>query len=82
MKATTTILMGQGDAGIVEWSDAFKNKERLEIILIDPALNEADEIPCAILTFSTQRETAKAFMEFARKEGPWIFTKYGFKTKL
>jgi molybdate transport system substrate-binding protein len=50
--------------------------------MIDSKLNEVDEIPCAILSFTTQKKTAKMFMEFVKKEGPAVFAKYGFKTKL
>jgi molybdate transport system substrate-binding protein len=82
MKVTAALLIGQGDAGIVEYSDAVKNMAKLEMIMIDPALNEIDEIPCAVLAFTNQKEAAEAFMEFAKKEGPAVFAKYGFKTKL
>jgi molybdate transport system substrate-binding protein len=82
MKVTAALLMGQGDAGIVEYSDAVKNSAKLEMIMIDPSQNSIDEIPCAVLSFSSQKDAAEAFMEFAKTEGPAVFAKYGFKTKL
>ncbi len=82
MKVTAALLMGQGDAGIVEYSDAVKNKAKLEMVMIDPSLNAIDEIPCAVLSFTTQKDAAKAFMEFAKTEGPAVFERYGFKIQL
>ncbi len=80
-KVVATITMGQGDAGIVEYSNSSKNKDKLDIIEIDPAVNITDQIPCASLVYSTQKEQARDFLDFMKDEGPAIFEKHGFKTK-
>ena len=80
-KVVATITMGQGDAGIVEYSNTSKNKDKLDIVEIDPSVNIADEIPCATLVYSTQKEQAKDFLNFMKIEGPAVFDKHGFKTK-
>lgn len=81
-KVVTTILMGQGNAGIVEYSNTYKNLDKLDVVEIDPGVNIIDQIPCATLNFSNQKEQAKDFLEFMKKEGPAVFEKYGFKTKI
>lgn len=81
-KVITTILMGQGNAGIVEYSNTYKNLDKLDVVEIDPAVNIIEQIPCATLNFSNQKEQAKDFLEFIKKEGPAVFEKYGFKTKI
>jgi len=80
-KVVATITMGQGDAGIVEYSNTSKNKDKLDIVEIDPSVNIADEIPCTTLVYSTQKEQARDFLDFIKKEGPAVFDKHGFKTK-
>lgn len=80
-KVVATILMGQGDAGIVEYSNTRNNLDKLDVVEIDPAVNIIDQIPCAMLNFSNQKEQAKDFLAFIEKEGPAVFAKYGFKTK-
>jgi molybdate transport system substrate-binding protein len=80
-KVATTLLMGQGNAGITEYSNYTKDKEKLDLVEIDPAVNEVEEIPCASLTFSNQKEQAKDFLKFMKEEGPAIFAKHGFKVK-
>ncbi|MDD4169829.1 MAG: molybdate ABC transporter substrate-binding protein [Desulfotomaculaceae bacterium] len=80
-KAVAAILMGQGDAGIVEYSNTYKNLEKLEVVEIDPAVNIVDQIPCATLIFTSQKDQAEDFLEFMKTEGPAVFEKYGFKTK-
>ncbi|MBM7865572.1 molybdate ABC transporter substrate-binding protein [Heliobacterium gestii] len=78
-KVSAMIGMGQGDAGIAEYSSVSNQKDKLEVLEIDPAVNVIDEIPCASLTFSTQKEQAKDFLSFMQKEGPGVFKKFGFK---
>ncbi|MZP29811.1 solute-binding protein [Heliobacterium undosum] len=78
-KVPAMIAMGQGDAGIAEYSSIAHDQDRLEVIEIDPAVNVIDEIPCASLTFSNQKERAQDFLEFVQKEGPGVFKKFGFK---
>ena len=80
-KVATILLMGQGNAGITEYSNYTKDKEKLDLIEIDPAVNEVEEIPCASLTFSNQKEQAKDFLKFMKEEGPAVFAKHGFKIK-
>ncbi|WP_134213537.1 molybdate ABC transporter substrate-binding protein [Pelotomaculum propionicicum] len=80
-KVVAAILMGQGNAGIVEYSNTYQNQDKLDLIEIDPAVNIVDQIPCATLTFTTQKEQAKDFLAFMKTEGPAVFAKYGFKTK-
>lgn len=81
MKAAEMLMMGQGNAGITELSMVYKNRDKLDVIEIDPAVNIIEEIPCAMLTFSTQQEQAKDFLKFVEEEGPAIFAQYGFKTE-
>jgi molybdate transport system substrate-binding protein len=80
-KVVAAILMGQGDAGIVEYSNTYKNLEKLDVVEIDPAVNIVDQIPCATLIFTNQIDQAKDFLAFMKTEGPAAFEKYGFKTK-
>lgn len=81
-KVVAAILLGQGDAGIVEYSNTYKNLEKLDVVEIDPAVNIVDQIPCATLNYSNQKDQAKDFLEFMIKEGPAVFEKYGFKIKI
>lgn len=81
-KVVATILMGQGNAGIVEYSNTYKNLDKLDVVEIDPAVNNIEQIPCATLNFSKQKEQSKDFLEFMKTEGPAVFEKYGFKTKI
>lgn len=80
-KITSTLLLGEGNAAITEHAAWAKQKEKLELIEIDPAINEVDEIPIAVLTFSKQKEEATKFAKFVAQEGPAIFEKHGFKTE-
>lgn len=81
-KVVTTILMGQGNAGIVEYSNTYKNLDKLDVVEIDPTVNIIEQIPCAMLNFSNQKEQARDFLEFMKTEGPAVFEKYGFKIKI
>lgn len=81
-KLIAAMLMGQGQAGIVDYHALVNYKDQLQIIEIDPAINEIEELPCAVLTFSTQKETARDFLQFVQVEGPAVFAKHGFKTEL
>ena len=80
-KAAATIAMGQGDAGITEYSNYSKYKDKLELIEIDPAVNYVENIPCAALKYSAQKELAKDFLKFMQEQGPVVFAKYGFKVQ-
>jgi len=81
-KVIATLSMGQGDAGIVEYSNTYQNLDKLDAVEIDPAVNVVDQIPCTMLSYSEQKEQAKDFLEFMKKEGPAVFQKYGFKTQV
>lgn len=80
-KVMAAIKMGQGNAGIVEYSNVLKDKDNVNIVEIDPKINIVDEIPIASLTFAKDKEQAKDFINFVKKEGPQAFEKYGFKIK-
>lgn len=80
-KVIATIMMGQGDAGITEYSNVANNKDNLDLIEIDESVNIVDEIPCASLIYSDNKEETKKFLEFMKNEGPAVFAKHGFKTK-
>lgn len=80
-KVLAVITMGQGNAGIVEYSNTFKDKEKIEVIPIDPKVNEVEQIPVASLVYSTNKELAADFMQYMKENGPAVFEKYGFKTK-
>ncbi|AEG60290.1 molybdate ABC transporter substrate-binding protein [Desulforamulus ruminis] len=80
-KVVTTLTMGQGNAGITEYSNYAKQQDKLDLIEIDPAVNVVEEIPCALLVSSEQKEQAKDFLQFMQQEGPAVFAKHGFKVK-
>lgn len=81
-KVLTALTMGQGNAGIAEYSNVSSNLEKFDLIEIDPSINVIDQFPCALLNESTQKEQAGDFLKFMQEEGPAVFAKYGFKTKL
>ena len=80
-KVLAAIAMGQGNAGIVEYSNTFKDKEKIEVILIDLKINEVEQIPITSLVNSTNKKLAADFMRYVQENGPAVFEKYGFKTK-
>ena len=80
-KVIAAITMGQGNAGIVEYSNTLKAGDKLERIDIDPAWNQTEEIPIATLSSSKQKAAAEDFMQYVKANGPAVFEKYGFKTK-
>ncbi|MEL7568428.1 MAG: molybdate ABC transporter substrate-binding protein [Dehalobacterium sp.] len=80
-KVLAAITMGQGNAGIVEYSNTLKDREKIEVIEIDPQVNIVDQIPIASLIYATNKELTMEFMEYVQKNGPGVFEKYGFKTK-
>ncbi|HBC92433.1 MAG TPA: molybdate ABC transporter substrate-binding protein, partial [Pelotomaculum sp.] len=63
-------------------SNTYKNQEKLDVVEIDSAVNIIDQIPCATLNYSSQKDQARDFLEFLKNEGPAVFEKYGFKTKI
>lgn len=80
-KVLVAITMGQGNAGIVEYSNIFKDREKIEVIEIDSKINEVEQIPIASLVYSTNKELAMDFMKYVQENGPTAFEKYGFKTR-
>ncbi|WP_449241115.1 molybdate ABC transporter substrate-binding protein [Desulfoscipio gibsoniae] len=80
-KVLSTLTMGQGDAGVAEYSNYYKNRDKLDLVEIDPEINPPEEIPCASLTFSENNELAAGFLDFMQENGPEVFAKYGFKTE-
>lgn len=79
-KVLAAITMGQGDAGIVEFSNTVNHGDELTIIEIDPALNVVDEIPIMSLVYSENKESAEEFMQYVEQNGPKVFGAHGFKT--
>ncbi|NMB41201.1 MAG: molybdate ABC transporter substrate-binding protein [Firmicutes bacterium] len=79
-KVLAVIGMGEGNAGLVEYSNAFNNDEGLKIVEIEPAFNEVDKIPIVSLTYSKNKALAEDFMEYVQQNGPTVFETYGFKT--
>ncbi len=77
-KVLAVITMGQGNAGIVEYSNTVNNRDELEIIEIAPEFNEVEEIPIASLVYSNNKDLAADFMEFVLQQGPTVFEAYGY----
>ncbi|WP_141430632.1 molybdate ABC transporter substrate-binding protein [Bacillus sp. 03113] len=80
-KVLSAITMGQGNAGIVEYSNTFNIQDKIEVIEIAPELNEVEAIPIASLAYSTDKKQALDFLKYVEEKGPEVFEKYGFKTK-
>jgi len=80
-KVLVAIEMGQGDAGIVDYNVTFRDRDKVSVIDIDPAVNEVEKIPCTVLSCSSDRAAAAAFLRFAEREGPAFFAKSGFKVE-
>ena len=80
-KVMAAIKMGQGNAGIVEYSNAFKEKDSITMVEIDPQINIIDEIPITSLVFANDKEQANDFLMFVKENGPASFEKYGFNIK-
>ena len=81
-KVAAAISMGTGDAGIVDYSNVSKMRDRLATVDIDPMVNAVEVLPCAVLSCTADKGAAERFMRFAEKRGPAVFEKHGFKTKL
>lgn len=81
-KVVAALSLGQGDAGIVDYSNVAKKLSQFTVIPIDPKVNAVEVLPCAVLSCSIHSDAAMAFLRFAEKEGPAIFAKHGFKTSL
>jgi molybdate transport system substrate-binding protein len=77
-KVLAAIIMGQGNAGIVEYSNTFRDKDNIGVVEIDPAFNEAEQIPIASLVYAANKEQTMDFMLYVQENGPAVFEKYGF----
>ncbi len=76
----TQIGLKQGDAGLI-WEDNGYGAEDIEVITIPEDQNAIDKVPACVLSFTTNKELAQAFVDFlSSKEGKEIFVKHGFKT--
>lgn len=81
-KVILALRMGQGDAGIVDYSNGSKLADSFDMVEIDPKINEIEILPCAILSCSNKVRAAQKFYDFAVKHGAEAFAKYGFKSTL
>lgn len=79
-KVLTAIKMGQGNAGIVEYSNTFQIREEIEVIDIDETVNLIEQIPIATLVYTDDKTLAIDFANYVKENGPEVFKKYGFKT--
>jgi molybdate transport system substrate-binding protein len=75
------LLDGAADV-ILNWrATAFfpENRERLDVLDIDPALARPKELALNLLTFSEHPDLARRFMDLAASErGQAIFRSFGF----
>lgn len=78
-KVVLALKLGQGQVGIVDSSLWQANRDKLELIEIDPAVNNKDGLPCAVLSCSGQIDAARAFRDFAAANGPAAFVAFGFR---
>ncbi len=76
------VAMKAADAGILWDACAEMVEEHVDIVKIDPELNEVAEVTLATLTVSQHPEEARKFMEFvASEEAAAIFEERGFRTE-
>ncbi|NLJ73174.1 MAG: molybdate ABC transporter substrate-binding protein [Syntrophomonadaceae bacterium] len=78
-KVMAAIKIGQANAGIVEYSNSLKDADTVNRIEIDADINVVDEIPIASLTFATNKEEVRDFIDFVGVKGPTTFEEHGFK---
>ncbi|UWG98522.1 molybdate ABC transporter substrate-binding protein [Dehalobacter sp. DCM] len=78
-KVLAAIKMGQGNVGIIEYSNTVKDKEAITVIEIDPKVNAVDQINAASLTYAADKELANDFLQYLQNNGSAVFEKYGFK---
>lgn len=78
-RVLAAVAMGQGSAGIVEYSNTGPYRDELTVIEIDPALNVVDQIPVVSLVYARDPDLAAGFMRFAAENGPAVFEDHGFK---
>ncbi|ACX72937.1 molybdenum ABC transporter, periplasmic molybdate-binding protein [Methanocaldococcus vulcanius M7] len=73
------VIEGDVDAAIVWRADAVENKDKVDIIPIDPKYNVIKTVPIAILKTTKNKENAEKFYNFVLTDGKNIFKKYGFE---
>lgn len=78
-KVLATLMMDEGNAAITEYAGWNKKQDELDMIEIDPEINEVDDLPVAVLSVSEKKEAAEEFQKFIMEEGPAAFEKHGFK---
>lgn len=76
------VAMKAADAGILWDACAEMVKEHVDIITIDPEINEVAEVMLATLKVSQHPEEARQFLEFVTsEEAAAIFEERGFRTE-
>ncbi|XRP96644.1 molybdate ABC transporter substrate-binding protein [Methanocaldococcus sp. 16A] len=73
------VIEGQADVAVVWRADAIENKDKVDIIPINPKYNVIKTVPIAILKTTKNKETAEKFYNFVLTEGKEIFKKHGFE---
>ncbi len=81
IKVLNLIKMGQGNAGIVEYSNTYKEKDYIEVIEIDTNINEIENIMITSLIYTKDNELTNDFLTYIEDNGAEVFLKYGFKTQ-
>lgn len=73
------VMLGEGDAGIVFFTDGKSAEDRLQLLTIPDEINVEAVYPIAVLKSSAHGELAQAFVDFVLSaEGQKIMEKYGF----
>ncbi|WP_292459802.1 molybdate ABC transporter substrate-binding protein [Methanothermococcus sp.] len=73
------VELGQADAAVVWRADAMEDKDKVDIVPIDPKYNIIKTVPIAILKTTKNEKNAKLFYDFVNTKGKEIFKKYGFE---
>ncbi len=73
------VMLGEGDAGIVFFTDGKSAEDRLQLLKIPDEINVEAVYPIAVLKSSAHGELAQAFVDFVLSaEGQKTMEKYGF----
>lgn len=73
------VMLGEGDAGIVFFTDGKSAEDRLQLLTIPDEINVEAVYPIAVLKSSAHGDLAQAFVDFVLSaEGQEIIEKYGF----
>lgn len=73
------VMLGEGDAGIVFFTDGKSAEDRLQLLIIPDEINVEAVYPIAVLKSSAHGELAQAFVDFVlSEEGQKTMEKYGF----